>query len=89
MVFFLGFSMTRAAGYTRVMNFTSNVVALAVFIALGNVIWTAGLIMAAGQVLGARTGSSLAIKKGARLIKPIFITVVFLTTARLAYQSYL
>ncbi|WP_300670361.1 TSUP family transporter [Desulfoluna sp.] len=88
MVLFLGFSMTRAAGYTRVMNFTSNIVALSVFIALGNVIWTAGLIMAVGQIIGARTGSSLAIKNGARLIKPIFITVVFLTTARLVYQSY-
>ncbi|VVS93656.1 TSUP family transporter [Desulfoluna spongiiphila] len=89
MVLFLGFSMTRAAGYTRVMNFTSNVVALTVFIALGNVVWSAGLIMAAGQVIGARTGSSLAIKNGSRLIKPIFITVVFLTTARLVYQTYL
>lgn len=88
MVCFLGFSMTRAAGYTRVMNFTSNVVALALFIYLGNVAWGAGLIMATGQVIGARTGSSLAIKKGAALIKPIFTTVVFLTTARLIYQYY-
>ncbi|BCS98871.1 UPF0721 transmembrane protein [Desulfoluna limicola] len=88
MVLFLGFSMTRAAGYTRVMNFTSNIVALSVFIALGNVVWTAGLVMAAGQIIGARTGSSLAIKNGSKLIKPIFVTVVFLTTARLVYQSY-
>lgn len=88
MVLFMGFSMTRAAGYTRVMNFTSNFVALCVFIALDNVVWTAGLIMAAGQIIGARTGSALAIKKGARLIKPIFVTVVFLTTARLIYQTY-
>ena len=88
MVLLLGFPMTRAAGYTRVMNFTSNVVALTVFIYLGNLAWAAGLVMAVGQVIGARTGSSLAMKNGSKLIKPIFITVVFLTTARLVYQSY-
>lgn len=88
MVLFLGFSMTRAAGYTRVMNFTSNIVALALFIAMGNLVWTAGLVMASGQIIGARAGSSLAMKNGSRLIKPIFVTVVFLTTARLVYQSY-
>ncbi|MCG8470769.1 MAG: TSUP family transporter [Desulfobacterales bacterium] len=89
MVLFLGFPMTRAAGYTRVMNFTSNIVALALFMALGNLAWSAGLTMAAGQIIGARAGSSLAIKKGTKLIKPIFMVVVLLTTARLMAQTYL
>ena len=85
MVLFLGFSMTRAAGCTRVMNFTSNIVALAIFILMGNVVWMAGLVMAAGQIIGARAGSTLAMEKGAKLIRPIFVTVVFFTTARLLF----
>jgi len=44
--------------------------------------------MAAGQVIGARTGSGLAIKKGTSFIRPIFLTMVFLTIARLIYKNY-
>ncbi|MBU1171774.1 MAG: TSUP family transporter [Proteobacteria bacterium] len=84
----LGLNMTKAAGYTRVMNFTSNIVSLTVFIIGGNVWFAAGLCMGAGQIIGARAGSGLAIKKGAAFIRPVFITVVFLTIARLVYVNY-
>lgn len=79
--------MTRAAGYTRIMNFTSNVVALSMFVYGGNVLWIPGLCMAAGQIIGARIGSDLAIRKGAGFIRPIFMTVVGLTIARLVYLN--
>ena len=85
LLIFLGYDMTRAAGSTRIMNFTSNLVALCMFIAGGNVLYSAGLCMAAGQVIGARAGSSLAIRKGAGFIRPVFLTVVFLTIVRLFY----
>lgn len=81
----LGYDMTGAAGTTRVMNFTSNLVALIVFISGGNVLYSAGLCMAAGQVIGARMGSNMAISKGAGFIRPVFLTVVFLTIVRLVY----
>ncbi|WDP83966.1 MAG: TSUP family transporter [Desulfobacter sp.] len=84
----LGMDMTGATGTTRVMNFTSNVVALSIFIIGGNVIYSVGLIMASGQIIGARIGSSMAIKKGAGFIRPIFLTMVFLTIARLIYVNY-
>ncbi len=84
-----GYEMTRAAGATRIMNFTSNIVALAVFVAGHNVWFSIGLCMAAGQVIGARIGSGLAIRKGARFIRPLFLTVVLLTILRLGYVSYL
>ena len=85
---FMGFDMTRAAGTTRIMNFTSNFVALCVFIAGRNVLYPAGLCMAAGQVIGARIGSGLAIRRGAGFIRPLFLIVVFLTIARLGYVYY-
>jgi uncharacterized membrane protein YfcA len=84
----MGMDMTTAAGTTRIMNFTSNVVALAVFILGGNVLYSAGLCMAAGQVIGAGAGSSMAIKRGAAFIRPIFLTMVFLTIFRLVYVNY-
>lgn len=85
----MGMNMTKASGYTKIMNFTSNVIALSIFIAGGNVLYSVGLIMASGQILGALTGSGLAIKKGASFIRPIFLTVVLLTIARLLYINIL
>ena len=85
----LGLDMTTATGTTRIMNFTSNIVALAVFIIGGNVLYSAGLTMAGGQIIGARIGSGMAIKKGAPFIRPIFLTMVCLTIARLIYVNYI
>ncbi len=85
----MGMDMTKAAGTTRIMNFTSNIVALSVFIIGGNVLYSAGLCMAAGQVIGARAGSGLAIKRGASFIRPIFLTMVFLTIVRLIVVNYI
>ena len=84
----MGMDMTKAIGTTRIMNFTSNIVALSLFIICGNVHYSAGLCMAAGQVIGARAGSGLAIKKGTSFIRPIFLTMVFLTIVRLIYVNY-
>ena len=88
-MFFAGFNMTKATGYTKLMNFTSNIGALFWFIIGGNVVYSIGLIMGAGQIAGARIGSSLAIKNGTRFIRPIFLTVVLLTVIRLAYVNYI
>ena len=84
----LGFDLTRATGYTKVMNFTSNVVSLAVFIIGGNVQFGAASFMALGQVLGARVGSGMAVRRGVRLIKPIFLAIVILTTLKLLYSRF-
>ena len=89
MLLLLGYDMTHSAGATRIMNFTSNIVALAIFALGQNVLYAAGLCMALGQFIGARIGSNLAIKKGARFIRPIFLTVVFLTIVRLGFLYYL
>jgi len=45
--------------------------------------------MAAGQVIGGRLGAHLAINKGARLIRPLFLSVVSVTIAALGYKTYL
>ncbi len=83
---FQGVNMTRAVGTTKIMNFTSNLVALGVFILGGNVAYAVGLLMAAGQVIGARIGSGMAISRGTAFIRPIFLTVVFITLLRLVFQ---
>jgi uncharacterized membrane protein YfcA len=84
----LGFNMTRATGYTKVMNFTSNFAALVMFLAGGNVLWREGLVMGSGQFIGARIGARMVIRRGTGFIRPVFITMVLLITARLIWQNY-
>lgn len=88
-VVLLGFNLSRATGYTKLMNFTSNIVSLLVFAIGGHVWFTSGLAMAAGQILGARLGSGLVITKGAAFVRPIFITVVVLMILKLFYDNFI
>ncbi len=84
----LGYNLTKTIGVTKIMNLTSNLVALAVFAISGHVGVHAGIAMAVGQVVGARIGSNLAIKKGTGFIRPIFLSIVLLTIIRLLYKNY-
>lgn len=83
----LGYSMMRATATTKVMNFTSNVVALIFFLSVGQVRFTEGIVMGIGQFLGARVGSKLVIKRGTAFIRPVFITMVLALVGRLIYQN--
>ncbi|MBI2428760.1 MAG: TSUP family transporter [Ignavibacteriales bacterium] len=88
-VLFLGFDLQRATGHTKVMNFTSNIVSLVVF-AIGGSIWFVhGIVMAVGQVIGARIGARLAVKKGIAVIRPLYIVVVLATVLKLLYDRFL
>jgi uncharacterized protein len=84
----LGFNLTRATGYTKVMNFASNLGSLAFFLLGGDVRWSAGLAMGAGQLLGARIGSRMVIARGTKFIRPVFLAVVFALTIKLLYSSF-
>lgn len=84
----LGFNLTTATGYTKVMNFTSNIVSCLLFMAGGQVLFAAGLVMAAGQIIGARLGAGMVISKGVRFIRPIFVTMVILTTIKLLANRF-
>ncbi len=85
----LGYRLTKATGYTKVMNFTSNVVSFVLFLVGGHVQFLAGIVMAVGQIVGSRIGSGLVPTRGARFIRPIFITVVIGTTLKLIYDRLL
>jgi len=84
----LGFNMTRATGFTKVMNFASNLSSLGFFLLGRNVNIPAGLTMGVGQLLGARIGSRMVIAKGTKFIRPIFLTVVLAITGKLLYDNY-
>jgi uncharacterized protein len=84
----LGFNLTKATGYTKVMNVASNVISLLFFAAAGKVLYGAGLTMGVGQLIGARIGSGMVVARGTKFIRPIFITMVLAITLKLLYDVY-
>ncbi|MFT5720162.1 MAG: putative membrane protein YfcA [Motiliproteus sp.] len=83
-----GYNLVRATAHTKVLVFATNTASLLLFISAGQVLWSIGLSMAAGQVIGARLGSNLVINKGARLVKPLIIFATLALAARLLWQSF-
>ncbi|MFC3847216.1 TSUP family transporter [Helicobacter baculiformis] len=86
MVALLGLNMKKATARTKVFNFTSNIVSLSVFLMGGEVIWSVGLLMGAGQMLGAWVGSNLVMAKEVKFIRRVFLCVVGATILKLFWD---
>jgi uncharacterized membrane protein YfcA len=84
----LGLDFLRASAHARVMNFASNLAALGLFAASGTVLVVPGLVIGAGQLIGGRLGASLALTRGARFVRPIFLVMAGLTVLKLLYQHH-
>jgi uncharacterized membrane protein YfcA len=82
-----GQDLTRATAHTKVMNAASNLASLALFAATGLVHLGAGVTMAAGQVVGAHLGAGLVVRRGARFVRPAFLTMAALTILRLLWVN--
>jgi uncharacterized membrane protein YfcA len=86
-VLVLGFNLTRATAFTKVMNFTSNLVSLFFFLMNGFVSLPEGIVMGLGQFAGARVGSRLVLRRGSRFIRPIFIAVAIALSVKLLWRT--
>lgn len=78
-----GYGILKATAHTKLLNFGSNVGAFFVFAAVSAIAWKVGLIMGIMQLLGARLGSALAMRHGARIIKPLLVLVSIALAIRL------
>lgn len=83
LVALVGMGLTRATANTKVLNLTSNIVSVLIFGAHGYIVWPVALSMAVGQIAGGWIGSHLAIRHGARLIRPLIILVSLGLTLKL------
>jgi uncharacterized membrane protein YfcA len=83
-----GYGLTRATAVTKLFNFTSNVASVLLFALGGKMLWLLGLCMAVGAMLGGWIGSHSALKFGARLIRPLLVTISLALTARLLWGYF-
>ncbi len=75
---FAKLSIRTANAQAKVINLTSNLTSLAVFILNGQVLFSIGLAAAAFNMLGAYIGSGLVMKNGSKIVKPSILFVLFL-----------
>lgn len=83
-----GLGLTRATALTKLFNLTSNVAAVLLFALGGHMFWLLGLCMAAGAMAGGWVGSHTAMRFGARLIRPLLVTLSLGLTARLLWGYF-
>lgn len=73
-----GFSILDTCGNTKLINFASNIAALVTFIINGNVIYKIGIPCATASIFGNIVGSSLAVKGGGKIVRPMMLLVLAL-----------
>ena len=83
-----GFNLAKATAHAKLLNATSNIGGLLLFILGGKVIWATGFVMLVGQFLGARMGSRLVLSKGQKLIRPMIVIVSAVMSAKLLFDSH-
>ncbi|AJY48316.1 membrane protein [Martelella endophytica] len=66
-----GLGLLKATARTKFLNLSSNVGAFVIFLAGGAILWKLGLVMGVGQFLGAQAGSKVAMRNGAKIIRPL------------------
>jgi len=88
LVALLGVELRAATGYTKAANLASNVGSLLIFLSMGAVHFPAAGAMVAGQLVGVKLGSGLVIRRGATFIRPVFLCVVFVLTAKLMWDAW-
>ncbi|MBE0644382.1 MAG: TSUP family transporter, partial [Bacteroidetes bacterium] len=70
-VLFFHFGFLRATAHAKLLNLASNYAAILAFVMGGEIAWIVALPMGLANITGAWTGAGLAIKGGARVIKPV------------------
>lgn len=81
-----GYGILKATAHTKLLNFASNVGGLTAFALVANPWWATGLAMGLAQMAGAALGARLAMRIGARLIKPLLVVTASALALRLMWD---
>jgi uncharacterized membrane protein YfcA len=74
-IWIYGYDFVNAAGNGKVLNFISNITSLVLFAYYGQIKYLLGIPVVIAMIFGARVGTKLALNKGSKLIKPIFVVM--------------
>lgn len=83
-----GQSLLKASAWARVTNLASNAGALGVFAYLAKVEWQFAFLGALSASLGAWVGAQISLRRGAKLIRPVYVVVVWVMLLRLLLRYF-
>lgn len=81
-----GYGVLKATAHTKLLNFASNVGGMLAFAMVATPWWFTGLAMGVAQIAGAWVGSRLAMRIGAKVIKPILVIASTALALRLLWD---
>ncbi len=84
----LGFDFLRASALAKAVNWASNLASLSLFVARGSWLPLVALGMALGNGLGGYWGARMALVKGNRWVRLLFMGVVSALVVRLGWQMW-
>ncbi|RCS60814.1 TSUP family transporter [Microbacterium sp. JB110] len=82
----LGYAFMPASAFAKIANLCTNIGALIFFIPAGHVIWGLGLAMGAANLVGAYIGARMALSKGSRFVRVVFIVVIAALVAKISWD---
>lgn len=84
----VGYNFIASSAKAKIVNFATNLGALALFVPTGAVVWGLGLCLAAANVAGSYLGSRTAIAKGTGFVRVVFLVVAGALIVKLGHDVW-
>ncbi len=84
----LGYAFMPATALGKIANLCTNVGALLFFIPTGHVLWGVGLSVGAANLVGGYLGARMAVSKGSRFVRIVFIVVIASLIVKFSFDVF-
>jgi uncharacterized protein len=84
----LGYNLLNASSVSKILNVVVDGASLIYFIIIGAVVFKLAIPMAICNIAGGYVGSKIAIKKGNRFIRYVFLAISMVLVVKLAYDYF-
>lgn len=81
------FDFIKASGNSKPLNTVSNLSSLILFAIHGQINYKLAIPVSIAMIIGAKLGTKIALNKGTKLIKPIFVTMSLLIAIKVLYKT--
>lgn len=85
---FFAFDFLHASAASKLVNFATNAAALLYFAPTGNVLWKIAGVMAVCNVLGAISGSIIALRYGSAFIRVLFLILLVMLIGKMGLNMW-
>lgn len=82
----MGYEFLSATTYAKLANLTTNLAAIVVLGATGNILWGIALAMGAANLLGGLTGARTALRHGNAFVRRVFLVVIVALGVKLTWD---